>query len=211
MAELQTIEALRILVANNKVHFKAQSERLAELRQSDPSTLSDLDRNAVSDWDRSIVAACDRQLVLLEAVGTPTADQRDMKKELNEVITSGDHIIEQKNLFWAELNDRRNAMKKSNAAKPTSSDGAKAGSASTPLQSDSGKTASDAAAKPAPKSTDTSTTSIDPTSPVSSDSHTTTAAGLESDSTGITRVIDPKQLYKVLQVEPNASLVEIKK
>jgi ribosomal protein L17 len=117
MATRPDIESLRALVKRDQEFFHIQIQRLAEIQQSDPETLSDADRNSISSWDKSVIKDCNRQLMMLEEIPAPTVEEREIMQELNKMITLGDHIMEKRNLVHAELNDRINAMKKSNAAK----------------------------------------------------------------------------------------------
>jgi ribosomal protein L17 len=115
------IESLRALVKRDQEFFHIQSQRLAEIQQSDPETLSDADKNSISSWDKSVIKDCNRQLMMLEEISAPTVEEREIMQELNKLITLGDHIMERRNLVHAELNDRINAMKKPNWAKAKSS------------------------------------------------------------------------------------------
>jgi hypothetical protein len=117
MSAHPSIETLRELVTRDQAFFKAQSQRLSEIQQSDPNTLSDADKNSLSNWDKSVVTDCNRQLLLLEEIEQPSADERAIMRELHNLITLGDHIMEKRNLVRAELNDRLNAVKKSKAGK----------------------------------------------------------------------------------------------
>jgi hypothetical protein len=134
MSAHPNIETLRDLVTRDREFFKAQSQRLTEIQQSDPNTLSDVDKNALSNWDKSVVTDCNRQLLLLEEIKQPSAEERAIMRELHELITLGDHIMEKRNLVRSELNDRLNAAKKSKTAKSATANNAKAEPATTPLR-----------------------------------------------------------------------------
>jgi ribosomal protein L17 len=121
MATHPDIKSLRELVKRDQEFFQIQSQRLAEIQQSDPETLSDADKNSISSWDKSVIKDCNRQLMILEEISAPTVEEREIMQELNKLITLGDHIMEKRNLVHAELNDRINAMKKSEWAKSRSS------------------------------------------------------------------------------------------
>ena len=135
-----SIESLRNLVARDREFSKAQSQRLIEIQQSDPNTLSDVDRNALSNWDESVVTDCNRQLLLLEEIKQPSAEERAIMNELNELITLGDHIMEKRNLVRAELNDRLNATKRSKTAKSIPTNKEKVEPITTPPQKAFGDT-----------------------------------------------------------------------
>lgn len=212
MSTHPSIETLRDLVTRDREFFKAQSQRLAEIQQSDPNTLSDVDRNALSNWDKSVVTDCNRQLLLLEEIKQPSAEERAIMRELHELIILGDHIMEKRNLVRAELNDRLNAVKRSKAAKsaPTNKEKTEPVMTSpreTPenidQRTDSAATTSltDAVIEEAsPPSASTETP------PISQDIHPNNLeVGL------IHGTVDPKILYETLGVEPDASLDVIKK
>ena len=212
MSAHPSIETLRDLVARDREFFKAQSQRLLEIQQSDPNTLSDVDRNALSNWDKSVVTDCNRQLLLLEEIKQPSAEERAIMKELHELIILGDHMMEKRNLVRAELNDRLNAVKKSKAAKSAPINNDKAAPAMTPLRE-------------TPKKTDQKADLATTTSPIDavpdevslpSTSINTPPMPQENPANnlevGLVReTVNPKILYETLGVEPDASLDVIKK
>lgn len=212
MSAHPSIETLRDLVARDREFFKAQSQRLAEIQQSDPNTISDVDRNALSNWDKSVVTDCNRQLLLLEEIKQPSAEERAIMRELHELIILGDHIMEKRNLVRAELNDRLNAVKKSKAAKSAPLKNEKVSPAMTPLRE-------------TPKNTNQKADLAATTSPidavpdeVSLPSASTETPPMPHDSPSndlevglIRETVNPKILYETLGVEPDASLDIIKK
>lgn len=212
MSAHPNIETLRDLVARDREFFKAQSQRLIEIQQSDPYTLSDVEKIALSNWDKSVVTDCNRQLLLLEEIKQPRAEERAIMKELHELIILGDHIMEKRNLVRAELNDRLNAVKKSKTATSAPTNKESAGPAMTPPQETLGNTDQRADLATAASPTDAvpdevslpSTTTETPHA--SQDSHSTNLeVGL------ILKVANPRILYETLGVEPDASLEVIKK
>lgn len=215
MSTHPSIESLRDLVARDREFFKAQSQRLIEIQQSDPNTLSDVDRNALSNWDKSVVTDCNRQLLLLEEIKQPSAEERAIMKELHELIILGDHIMEKRNLVRAELNDRLNAVKKSKAARSATLNNEKAEPAVTTSGETSGNTnrnANDAATtSPASAVPDTAplpSTRAETLSTQQDSSANNLEVGLIKDNVD---TVNPKTLYETLGVEPTASLDDIKK
>lgn len=217
MSAPPSIEALRDLVKRDQAFFKAQSQRLAEIQQSDPETLSDADKNALSNWDKSVVTDCNRQLLLLEEIEQPTADETAIMKELNNLITLGDHIMEKRNLVRAEINDRLNAVKKAKAkaVKSTPSGNEKAKPVKTPPQEKGINEATSAAATTSlPDAThkampSASTGTRSPPKPIEGTPGDEEAEKTHDDDE--TAVIYPKILYDILQTEPNATLNDLKK
>lgn len=213
MSAHPNIETLRDLVARDREFFKAQNQRLIEIQQSDPNTLSDVDKKALSNWDKSVVTDCNRQLLLLEEIKQPSAEERATMKELHELIILGDHIMEKRNLVRAELNNRLNAVNASKAAKSAPTNKKSAGPAMAPpretlgntdQRADLATTASPNNGVPDEVSLPSTTTTEAP--PASQDSHSTNLeVGL------IQKVANPRILYEALGVEPDASLEVIKK
>jgi hypothetical protein len=216
MSAHPSIETLRELVTRDQAFFKAQSQRLSEIQQSDPNTLSDADKNSLSNWDKSVVTDCNRQLLLLEEIEQPSADERAIMKELHNLITLGYHIMEKRNLVRAELNDRLNAVKKSKIGKPVPKDNEKAEPVATTPHvhfADTEKTSNTVtttASEPAPKAVP-SRSGPTPSPPVPADIHSDDVAVTSIQDIKKTEAIDPKVLYNILKVEPDASLVDIKK
>jgi hypothetical protein len=213
MSAHPNIESLRELITRDQAFFKAQSQRISEIQQSDPNALSDSDKSALANWDRSVVTDCDRQLLRLEEIKKPTAEERAIMKELNNLITLGDHIMERRNLVHAELNDRLNAMKKAKATKRTPTGIKKAEPVATPPQETSMdvKTAANAGI-------DTSSPSNIPTAiPSASLSLQTTPTPKDNDTNNVedtnddTEVVNRKIIYEMLKVGPDATLNDIKK
>jgi hypothetical protein len=209
MSAHPSIDTLRDLVTRDREFFKAQSQRLLEIQQSDPNTLSDVDKNALSNWDKSVVTDCNRQLLLLEEIKQPSTEERAIMRELHELITLGDHIMEKRNLVRAELNDRLNASKRSKAAKSATVNSEKAAPAMTPPRETPENTNQKAATtSPTPATpVEVSLPSADTkTPPTSQDSHSNNLeVGLIHES------VNPKILYETLGVEPDAPLDDIKK
>jgi len=215
MSAHPNIGTLRDLVARDREFFKAQSQRLLEIQQSDPNTLSDVDKNALSNWDKSVVTDCNRQLLLLEEIKQPNAEERAIMKELHELIILGDHIMEKRNLVRAELNDRLNAVKKSKAAKSAPTNKEKAEPVAEPSQEIHSNTDRRADVASASSSTHgvpdiMSLTSVRTEAPpVPQDSNLNNLEiGLIQDKVD---TANPKILYETLGVEPDASLDIIKK
>ncbi|GAB7333322.1 hypothetical protein MBLNU13_g04951t1 [Cladosporium sp. NU13] len=215
MSAHPSIETLRDLVTRDREFFKAQSQRLIEIQQSDPNSLSDVDKNALSNWDKSVVTDCNRQLLLLEEIKQPSAEERAIMKQLHELIILGDHIMEKRNLVRAELNDRLNAAKKSKAAKSAPLNKEKAEPAAEPSQDIHGNTDQKASvastSSPADAVPDTAPvpSARTETSPRSQDSSPNNLeVGLIQDTVD---TVNPKILYETLGVEPDAFLDEIKK
>jgi hypothetical protein len=215
MSTHPSIETLRDLVTRDREFFKAQSQRLTEIQQSDPNTLSDVDRNALSNWDKSVVTDCNRQLLLLEEIKQPSAEERAIMRELHELITLGDHIMEKRSLVRAELNDRLNAVKKSKAAKSATMDKEKA----EPAMEPSPEARVNANQRANVAATTSPTDAVPDTTPLPSTS-TETPPMLQDSSPSNLEVgliqhevgaVDPKVLYETLGVEPDASLDQIKK
>jgi hypothetical protein len=212
-----SIESLRDQITRDRECFKAQSQRLVEIQQSDPNVLSDIDRNTLSHWDKSVVTDCNRQLLLLEEVKQPSAEERAIMKEFHELIILGDHIMEKRNLVRAELNDGLNAVKKSKASKPTPVTNEKAEPVATPLR-DTSEGIGRKANVVTPRSTiDTVPDAVSMPPTGAKLPHASTASysnnlkvGRIHDSTDV-EAIDPKILYDTLRVEPDASLNDIKK
>jgi hypothetical protein len=215
MSAHPSIETLRDFVARDREFFKAQSQRLVEIQQSDPNTLSDIDRNALSNWDKSVVTDCNRQLLLLEEIKQPSAEERAIMKELHELIILGDHIMEKRNLVRAELNDRLNTVKKSKAAKSPPVSNEKSEPALTPQ----GETSGNVNLKPNVAATSSPTSTVPEAAPLPSTKIESLPMSRESSTNnlevGIIKdnvdTVNPKVLYETLGVEPTASLDDIKK
>ena len=215
MSAHPNIETLRDLVARDREFFKAQSQRLIEIQQSDPNTLSDADKNALSNWDKSVVTDCNRQLLVLEEIKQPNPEERAIMKELHELITLGDHIMEKRNLVRSELNDRLNAAKKSKAAKSAPLNKEKAEPAVPPSQETRGN-----ADQRANVATTASATDVVPDMAPVPSGGTETSPGSQDSSpdnleVGLIRdtvdTVHPRVLYEILEVVPDASLDEIKR
>jgi hypothetical protein len=216
MSAPPSIETLRELVSRDQAFFKAQSQRLSEIQESDPNTLSDADNNSLSNWDKSVVADCNRQLLLLEEIEQPSADERAIMKELHNLITLGDHIMEKRNLVRAELNDRLNAVKKSKVGKPVIEDKEKTEPVATRPHvhfADTEKTSNTVTttpSEPAPKAAP-SPSGHTQSPPVPADINSNDVAVTATHDSKDAEAIDPKFLYNILKVDPDASLVDIKK
>jgi ribosomal protein L17 len=221
MATHPDIKSLRELVKRDQEFFHIQSQRLAEIQQSDPETLSDADRNSISSWDKSVIKDCNRQLIILEEISTPTVEEREIMQELNKLITLGDHIMEKRNLVHAELNDRINAMKKSNWAKAKSSnkDGTKKtpDSIPTPLTENEAAPVNDQALESA--DLNPSNTAVPATAPPTTAQSSTVVEDhvreadkcsetLEDDDTV---AFDPKDLYALMYIDPETETPLVKK
>jgi hypothetical protein len=213
MSAHPSIETLRDLVTRDRDFFKAQSQRLIEIQQSDPNTISDVDRNALSNWDKSVVTDCNRQLLLFEEIKQPSAEERAIMKELHELIILGDHIMEKRNLVRAELNDRLNAIKKSKATKSAKANNEKAEPAVTPsrvaLENIDQKTNISTASSP----TDAA---VPDTAPLPSTTSELLPRPQDSQPNNleaglIREAADSSILYETIGVEPDASLDSIKK
>jgi ribosomal protein L17 len=214
------IESLRALVKRDQEFFHIQSQRLAEIQQSDPETLSDADKNSISSWDKSVIKDCNRQLMMLEEISAPTVEEREIMQELNKLITLGDHIMEKRNLVHAELNDRINAMKKSNAAKAKSSDKdvtqKKPDCVSTPSTEKEVAPVNDQALDSAdldpPNAAVPSNTP--PTTTQSStivEGHVRETTELENPTEEGTIAFDPKDIYAIMKIDPETETPLVKK
>jgi ribosomal protein L17 len=215
------IESLRALVKRDQEFFHIQIQRLAEIQQSDPETLSDADRNSISSWDKSVIKDCNRQLMMLEEIPAPTVEEREIMQELNKLITLGDHIMEKRNLVHAELNDRINAMKKSNAAKsqPLNKDDTQKtpDSVSTPLTKKDVVPNNDQALDPAdldPPNTAVPSAAL----PTTTQSSTAVKSRLREVDESSDRIsdddmvaFDPKDLYAIMKIDPETETPLVKK
>lgn len=215
MSAQPNIETLRDLVARDREFFRTQSQRLIEIQQSDPNTISDVDKNALSNWDKSVVTDCNRQLLILEEIKQPNAEERAVMKELHELITLGDHIMEKRNLVRSELNDRLNAAKKSKAAKSAPLNKEQAEPAVQPSRETHGN-----ADQKANVAITTSATDVVPDMAPVPSARTETSPGSQDSSPnnlevglmqGTVDTVHPRVLYETLGVVPEASLDEIKK
>lgn len=215
MSAHSNIETLRDLVARDREFFKAQRQRLIEIQQSDPNTLSDVDKNALSNWDKSVVTDCNRQLLVLEEIEQPNAEERAIMKELHELITLGDHIMEKRNLVRSELNVRLNVAKKSKPVKSAPLNEEKAEPAVQPSRETRGN-----ADQKANVATTTTATDVVPDMAPLPSGGTETSPGAQDSSPNNLEVgliqdtidtIHPRVLYETLGVVPEASLDEIKK
>lgn len=221
MATHPDIESLRELVKRDQEFFHIQSQRLAEIQLSDPEALSDSDRNSISSWDKSVVKDCNRQLMMLEEVPAPTIEEREIMQELNKLITLGDYIMEKRNLAHAELNDRINAMKKSNAAKARSSNKddtqKKPDLVPSPLTEEEVTPVNDKALDPA--HSDSPSTAVSPTTPLTTlkssniaEDHLREAdESLENLIDDDTAAFDPKELYAIMKIDLETPLNGVKK
>lgn len=221
MATHPDIKSLRELVKRDQEFFQIQSQRLAEIQQSDPETLSDADKNSISSWDKSVIKDCNRQLMILEEISAPTVEEREIMQELNKLITLGDHIMEKRNLVHAELNDRINAMNKSEWAKSKSSINDHTqktpDSIPTPLTERETAPVNDQTldsddlnrSKTAAPATDPPTTSQSSTIVEGhvreTDEHSET---LSDDDTA---AFDPKELYAIMKIDPETATPLVKK
>jgi hypothetical protein len=212
-----SVESLRAQATRDREFFKAQSQRLIEIQQSDPNTLNDVDRNALSNWDKSVVTDCNRQLLRLEDIKQPSPEERAVMKELHELIILGDHIMEKRNLVRAELNDRLNAVKKCKASKSAPMHGDKVKPATMSLRETSEVTDQTATVRTTSATTGAvpETVSV-PTASVDTP-HTLPDGQMNDPGTGSVHdsidgeAIGPTILYETLGVEPDATLNEIKK
>jgi ribosomal protein L17 len=221
MATHPDIESLRELVKRDQEFFHIQSRRLAEIQQSDPETLSDADRNSLSSWDKSVIKDCNRQLMILEEISAPTVEEREIMQELNKLITLGDHIMEKRNLVHAELNDRINAMKKSDWAKSKSSNKDHTqktpDSIPTPLTRKEAAPVNDQALESA--DLNPSNTAVPATAPPITTQSSTVIEDhvLEADECSETLddddtvAFDPKDLYAIMKIDPETETPLVKK
>jgi ribosomal protein L17 len=221
MATHPDIESLRALVKRDQEFFHIQIQRLAEIQQSDPETLSDADRNSISSWDKSVIKDCNCQLMILEEIPAPTVEEREIMQELNKLITLGDHIMERRNLVHAELNDRINAMKKSHAAKsqPLNKDDTqkKPDSVSTPLTKKDVVPNNDQALDSAnldPPNTAVPSAAL-PTTTQSSTAVESLLREVEESSEILSDddmvAFDPKDLYAIMKIDPETETPLVKK
>jgi ribosomal protein L17 len=221
MANHPDIESLRALVKRDQEFFHIQSQRLAEIQQSDPETLSDADKNSISSWDKSVIKDCNRQLMMLEEIAAHTVEEREIMQELNKLITLGDHIMEKRNLVHAELNDRVNAMKKSNWGKVKSSTNdhaqKKPDSVTTPLTEKEAVPVNDQVLGSA--DLDLPSTAV-PSSTLPTTTNTSTTVGghvpgadefSETVAEDDTIPFDPKDLYAIMKIDPETETPLLKK
>jgi ribosomal protein L17 len=217
MAAHPDIESLRALVKRDQEFFHIQSQRLAEIQQSDPETLSDADRNSISSWDKSVIKDCNRQLMMLEEIPAPTVEEREIMQELNKLITLGDHIMEKRNLVHAELNDRVNAMKKSKAKSSNKDDTQKSVPVPTPLTEKESTPINDqvlnsadldpinaAVPSAAPSATIQSSTTVE-----SRLREVGESSEILSDDDMV--AFDPKDLYAIMKIDPETETPLVKK
>jgi hypothetical protein len=221
MATHPDIESLRELVKRDQESFHIQSQRLAEIQQSDPETLSDADRNSISSWDKSVIKDCNRQLMILEEISAPTVEEREIMQELNKLIALGDHIMEKRNLVHAELNDRVNAIKKSNWAKAKSSskDDTRKTSDSipTPLTENEAAPVNDEALDPV--DVDHSNAAVPATAPPTKAQSLTAVERHVSEADECSEIpddddtvaFDPKDLYAIMKIDPETETPLVKK
>lgn len=203
------IETLRHMVKRDQDFFRDQNQRLTEIQQSDPETLSDADRNSLSNWDKSVVKDCNHQLLLLEDIAEPTAEERTIMQELNKFISLGDHIMERRNLVQAELNDRMNAMKKSARAKAKAEEKRPTSKARPlPIPTPKEKTSEhDHGAESVATEPSENSDSPPETGTSSPKSALLTPASDEFDHF----TFDPKDLYAIIRVQPDAPTSDVKK
>lgn len=212
-----SIESLRAQVTRDREFFKAQSQRLIEIQQSDPNTLSDMDKNALSNWDKSVVTDCNRQLLRLEDIKQPSPEERAVMKELHELIILGDHIMEKRNLVRAELKDRLNAVKKCKASKSATVHSDKVKPAAISLRETS-EGIDQTATVPTTRATTGAVAETVPVPTTSVDTpHTLPDSQINDPGTGSVydsideEAIGPRILYETLGLKPDATLNEIKK
>ena len=219
MATHPDIKSLRALVKRDQEFFHIQSQRLAEIQQSDPETLSDADKNSISSWDKSVIKDCNRQLMMLEEIPAPTVEEREIMQELNKLITLGDHIMEKRNLVHAELNDRLNAMKKSHAAKSkplNKDDTEKPASVPTPSTEEESSPVNDQALGSADLSPpDTAVPSTTPPTTAQSstmvEEHACETDEMQTLTEDDTVAFDPKDLYAIMKIDPETETPLVKK
>ena len=221
MATHPDIKSLRELVKRDQEFFQIQSQRLAEIQQSDPETLSDADKNSISSWDKSVIKDCNRQLVMLEEISAPTVEEREIMQELNKLITLGDHIMEKRNLVHAELNDRINAMNKSEWAKSKSSinDHTQKTPDSIPTPLTERETAPVNDQTLDPDDLNRSKTAAPATDPPTTAQSSTVVEGhvretdehSETLSNDDTAAFDPKELYAIMKIDPGTATPLVKK
>lgn len=195
MSALPDLETLRALYKREQETFRAQSHRLDEIQATKAEDLTPADcKNAVFYWDRSTIEQCNRHLNELEDIEDPTAEQKLIRAELNKIVTLGDHIMERRVRVREELEEKLGKVDMTPAPpRPQTQTGS---SAAVEAKRDDEKTQRGPTPVPsAPKSASTPASAPEP----------------EPKQDPEQEDIDPKQLYQILKVEPDASLDVIKK
>lgn len=187
MAEHPDINTLHAWLKRDQEAFRAQSHRLDEIQQAKAEDLSPADRNAVFNWDKSTIKECNKHLSIMEEIESPTAEEKQIMQELNKLVNLGDHIMERRNAVQAELEEKLGRVEVQPETRATHA------SASIPpsVEPSVGQPAKDMSPEPAPEAESHHGSQLD------------TEAGQEE--------IDPKELYQILGVEPDASSEVIKK
>lgn len=202
MSALPDLETLRALYKREQETFRAQSHRLDEIQATKAEDLTPADRNAVFYWDGSNIEQCNRHLNELEDIEDPTAEQKLIRAELNKIVTLGDHIMERRVRVREELEEKLGKVDMTSA----------------PLQPQAATTETSASAKvevshaaegtqrtptPVPSAPKPAPAPIPAPEPEPQSEPPAPEPEQED--------IDPKQLYQILKVEPDASLEVIKK
>lgn len=214
------IETLREILKRDQAIFDAQSKRLMEIQRSSPEDMTSADKNSLHNWDKSIVKDCNRQLLLLEEIESPTVEEREIMQELNKLISLGDHILERRNLVQAELFEKIGIHKKSTNMNKKSAHGAglsKSPAASSPPTTEEREM--DDKDKEHSKDFKTPMEPNLAASSLTASYERTKTAGqpdCEHDlkpphETDGDVPFDPKDLYAVIKVKPDAPLDDVKK
>ena len=92
MSQTLDIEALREQLARDQSIFRLQRARLTELENTPAEELNQSGRLAVMNWPRTH-GSCVRQLdAMIESIPHPTAEERQIMRALDKLITQGDQM-----------------------------------------------------------------------------------------------------------------------
>jgi len=199
MPDHPDIDTLRAWLQRDQAAFRAQSQRLDEIQRTKAEDLTPADRNAVFNWDSSVIKTCEQHLGIMDTIENPTAEQKQIQSGLANIVFLGDHIMERRNLVRDQLGEKLGkvdmtpATLEPQAAAPTAASPAPAEGLPAAEQPKRAPTPIPAAPAPA----------ADPEPPK--------AGPTEPEPEPEQEDIDPKQLYQILKVKPDASLDVIKK
>ncbi|EMD00233.1 hypothetical protein BAUCODRAFT_21871 [Baudoinia panamericana UAMH 10762] len=102
MAGAYNIEELREQVARDTEIFKAEKARFYRLQDMASADITETDRNAIINWSRASISDYSSELERMELKATPTKEEKEVMRVLNQLIMLGDQIAEFMSHFVAE-------------------------------------------------------------------------------------------------------------
>ncbi|KAF2723476.1 hypothetical protein K431DRAFT_301728 [Polychaeton citri CBS 116435] len=116
MPQLPPIDTLHQWLTENQAALKVQKQRLQELMAADSSTLTEADERQIGASMATTVRECNEHLVVLERIGNPSPEERELMAGLNKLVNSGDELQYAVAMFRDHLREKRKGAVK--ASKP---------------------------------------------------------------------------------------------